>query len=56
MLANGKELEISISIGVAVYPDDTGQLTKLLEIADMALYRAKRNGRGRVAASAGEER
>lgn len=44
----GLPLPVSISIGVAAFPDD-GQLTEeLIEIADKALYRAKRAGRNCV--------
>jgi two-component system cell cycle response regulator len=39
---------ITISIGVASYPDDAKDPIQLVEIADSALYRAKRNGRNQV--------
>ncbi len=43
----GVSLEVTASIGIAVYPDaaDTGQ--GLLKIADEQMYRAKRNGKNR---------
>lgn len=41
-------LKVSVSIGVAVFPDDGHQMDELLDKADWALYRAKRLGRGRV--------
>jgi len=41
---------ITISIGVAVYPDDSSDPIELVEMADSALYRAKREGRNRVCA------
>jgi diguanylate cyclase (GGDEF)-like protein/PAS domain S-box-containing protein len=51
----GKELEVDdylsqvgVSVGIAVYPDDGVDAAKLLANADSALYRAKREGRGRV--------
>ncbi|MBR1179383.1 EAL domain-containing protein [Bradyrhizobium sp. KB893862 SZCCT0404] len=51
----GKELEIDdylsqvgVSVGIAVYPDDGVDAATLLANADSALYRAKREGRGRV--------
>jgi diguanylate cyclase (GGDEF)-like protein len=39
---------ITISIGVAAYPDDGRDPIQLVELADSALYRAKRNGRNQV--------
>ena len=41
---------ITISIGVAAFPDDARDPIELIEQADTALYRAKRNGRNRVCA------
>ncbi len=39
---------VSLSIGVACFPDDARQRADLIERADMALYRAKETGRNRV--------
>jgi len=39
---------VTISIGVAVFPGDTGDTEKLINYADQALYRAKNSGRNRV--------
>lgn len=41
-------IRITVSIGVATYPDDGGTLAKVIECADKALYQAKRAGRNRV--------
>jgi two-component system, cell cycle response regulator len=41
---------VTISIGVASFPDDSSDPIQLVEMADSALYRAKREGRNRVAA------
>ncbi|OIR03119.1 cyclic di-GMP phosphodiesterase Gmr [mine drainage metagenome] len=41
----GNELTTSVSIGVALYPDDGGDFDALLKKADMAMYRAKDLGR-----------
>jgi diguanylate cyclase (GGDEF)-like protein len=39
---------VSISLGVAAYPDHASVSDALLHAADAALYRAKREGRDRV--------
>ncbi len=39
---------ISISIGIAVFPDHGQDMTRILKAADQALYRAKKEGRNRV--------
>lgn len=48
ILSEGTEISITVSIGVASYPELTGNLEKLLEESDIALYAAKRTGRNRV--------
>lgn len=47
-LSSGKTINITISIGVSSYPEDTDNPLKLIESADIALYRAKESGRNRV--------
>ncbi len=39
------ELHISASIGISFYPDDASDSEKLVQRADMAMYRAKESGR-----------
>lgn len=41
---------ITVSIGVSSFPEDSHDPIELVEMADSALYRAKREGRNRVAA------
>ena len=43
--ANGQEAFITASIGVSVYPQDGDNTEDLLRKADIAMYRAKENGR-----------
>lgn len=42
---------LTISIGIAVYPDDGATGRDLVRVADVALYRAKSEGRDRVVCS-----
>ena len=39
---------ITISIGIAAFPGDSRDVIELVEMADSALYRAKREGRNRI--------
>ena len=43
-----RELHLSASIGVAVFPNDGDALEPLLSCADQAMYHAKRSGRART--------
>jgi diguanylate cyclase (GGDEF)-like protein/PAS domain S-box-containing protein len=48
----GQILEtVTLSIGIAVFPEDGSTSAALLKAADDALYRAKRGGRGQVASA-----
>ena len=42
---NGHELSVTTSIGIALYPDDGGDLEMLLKHADSAMYQVKQRGR-----------
>ncbi|MCX6064846.1 MAG: diguanylate cyclase [Chloroflexi bacterium] len=47
--SNGKVLNtITLSLGVSVFPQNGQRSEQLLRAADLALYRAKTNGRDRV--------
>jgi len=44
----GEQLSVTVSMGVATYPDDAADKAALIELADRALYFAKQAGRNRV--------
>ena len=44
-LASGHEIFLGVSIGISIYPDDAGDVTELIQHADMAMYLAKQEGR-----------
>jgi len=44
----GKDLEITVSIGVALFPVHGATLHQVVDAADAALLKAKRQGRNRV--------
>ena len=46
---------VTVSIGVAICPDDASEPTPLIRLADDMLYRAKRAGKNRVRLVAGSE-
>lgn len=41
----GRKIDISCSIGIAIFPDDAEEAASLLKRADQAMYQAKRQGR-----------
>lgn len=45
-LLNGHDVSISSSVGITVFPDDHCSADHLMRHADLALYRAKSEGRG----------
>lgn len=45
----GQEVQVGCSIGAACWPQDAQDLREVLHLADAALYRAKREGKNRVA-------
>lgn len=47
VMIEGKQIFISISLGVSKYPDDGNDVSSLIKYADIALYESKKNGRNR---------
>jgi len=43
--AGGHTIDITVSVGVSIYPDDGHEATMLLLAADAAMYQAKERGR-----------
>ncbi len=50
--SEGGALQVTCSAGVATFPEDASSAKDLFEVADRALYNAKRSGRNRVCAAA----
>lgn len=46
--AFGDKTHMTISVGIATYPEDGEEVDELLKMADTALYKAKRKGRNTV--------
>ncbi len=44
-IADDQEVYIGTSIGISIYPDDSGLANELISFADAAMYRAKQSGR-----------
>jgi diguanylate cyclase (GGDEF)-like protein/PAS domain S-box-containing protein len=47
LVMDGQPIKIAASVGIAVHPEDGADADELVRRADMALYRAKHEGRGR---------
>lgn len=48
LYVKGEQLAVTVCIGLASYPTDSSQTETILDLADRALYRSKRDGRNRV--------
>jgi diguanylate cyclase (GGDEF)-like protein len=51
----GGDMNTTVSLGIASYPEDGGNLEVILDKADKAMYRAKQRGRNQVVIYAEEE-
>jgi len=51
----GALLNITVSVGYAVYPENGKTVETLIEAADQALYKSKASGRNRVSSAASPE-
>jgi diguanylate cyclase len=47
-ISEGRTVKITVSIGIAIYPDTTESFNDLIMEADSALYQAKQSGRNKV--------
>ena len=45
---NGKPVSITVSVGIASYPDDGGSVVALMERADKAMYKSKQSGKNKA--------
>lgn len=46
MTIDGRRIDVGVSIGISVYPDDAGDDESMLRLADAAMYRVKQTGKG----------
>lgn len=46
-MLKGREVQVSASVGISIYPDHGASAKELLQRADLAMYRAKEQGRNR---------
>lgn len=53
---DGNTIKISISGGVATFPQDASEPNKLIQCADQALYRAKAEGKNRICLYSSDKR
>ncbi|MFW5808666.1 MAG: GGDEF domain-containing protein, partial [Spirochaetota bacterium] len=44
----GERIEVTLSIGIALFPEDGSSFEQLMQKADAALYNSKRCGRNRI--------
>ena len=42
----GVACHVGVSIGISIYPDDSGSVDELVKYADQAMYHVKESGKG----------
>jgi diguanylate cyclase (GGDEF)-like protein len=47
-LASGEEISVTVSMGIAEYPQNSNEINNLFELADKSLYHSKEHGRNRI--------
>jgi diguanylate cyclase (GGDEF)-like protein len=47
-IENGIDYHLSLSIGIAEFPNDAGSAKSIIEFADKMMYMSKKSGRGKV--------
>jgi len=45
-----KKIKVTLSMGIASFPEDTTDMNELMKFADIALYKAKNSGKNRIVA------
>lgn len=45
LFIKGYALQLSVSMGISIFPDDSSEIKELMKYADIAMYQAKANGR-----------
>lgn len=48
LLTDNVEITVSVSIGVAEYPEASNELLKLVNFAEIVMFKAKKNGKNRI--------
>lgn len=56
LIFDGKDIKVTVSCGVATFPQDAQESNKLISCADQALYRAKSEGKNRVCLYSSDKR
>ena len=56
LVFDGKDIKVTVSCGVATFPQDAQESNKLIHCADQALYRAKSEGKNRVCLYSSDKR